>query len=114
MRLRDLDAKFVGHYAAGNFSFLYGPDKCQGVMFQCPKCAESAEQMLDGGYRGVHSVLVWFSNPRDAPMVPDNAIPGPGRWHFTGDSIDTLSLGASVLIDCWHGFIKHGAAYEAK
>ena len=114
MRLAELEGRFVGGYAqiASRVSHreLASVDGAQGVLFECPKCHG-------------HQVLCWFKNPRNAPIVPADAKPGPGRWIFTGDSIDTLTLEPSVdlsKIDAehpahegrcyWHGWVKSGNA----
>jgi hypothetical protein len=124
MRLRHLDAKFIGRYKSGASGTTYRTDvgiaEAQGVMFQCPKCAIGKPT---GGnqhrrfVRGAHYVICWFRNPRNAQPVPDSADPKPGRWYFTGTSIDDLTFtgpGAmSVLLTggCgWHGFVTNGNA----
>jgi hypothetical protein len=89
---------------------LDGVEGAQGVLFICPKCQS-------------HSVLCWFKNPRNASSVPDSAFPKPGRWTFTGETVDTLTLSPSVdlsKIDAenpesqnrcyWHGWVENGIA----
>ena len=91
-----------------SFRHLASVDGAQGICFVCPKCQN-------------HSVLVWFSNPRNAPMVHADAYPGPGRWEFTGDTIESLTLNPSIDLSkidnehpaapchCyWHGWVKNG------
>jgi hypothetical protein len=111
MRLAELEATFVGEYnAQGGFRELPTVEGAQGLLFICPKCQN-------------HSVLVWFKNPRNAPVVPIDALPKPGRWSFSGDTINTVSLVPSVDLSkidtehpaspcrCyWHGFVKDGDA----
>lgn len=126
MRLRDLDAQFLGNWkprlngVGPTYRGGVSIDKAQGIMFQCPKCAEGKPT---GGnqhrrfVRGAHYVLCWFANPRKASRVPDDAYPKPGRWNFEGTSIDDITFvgpgAASVLLTggCgWHGFVKNGDA----
>lgn len=117
MKLSELDAKFVGDYDERSFRFLDGVEGAQGVMFQCPLCAEGKPRAPDGGVMGAHYVVCWFTNPRNAPKVPDDANPKPGRWTFSGETIDELSFvgpnAASIQLEggCnWHGFIRNGEA----
>ena len=66
-----------------------------GIRFMCPKCGE-------------HQVMVWFRG-----CVPDDVVPGPGRWQATGSSLADLSLYPSISLThgCqWHGFVTAGAA----
>lgn len=114
MKLRDLRAYFVGQYdhEAGTMRHLDSVEGAQGIAFLCPKCFQE-----NGGSVGTHSVLCWFLNPRNAPPVPDEADPKPGRWEFSGDTIDDITFtgpaAASVLITSgcmWHGFVKNGEA----
>lgn len=120
MRLRDLDASFVGEVNGSSSKQLSDVDGAQGIMFQCPKCAQGKEVQEKDGERfviGVHYVLCWFSNPRNAEKVPISLAPTPGRWQFEGNSIDDITFigpdAASVLLfgGCsWHGFIRNGDA----
>lgn len=127
MRLRDLSGEFVGKYdpATRSHTRQDSLDGAQGVMFQCPKCASEpgcgpGTGEPDGkGCRGVHYVLCWFANPRNAPRVPDDAEPKPGRWYVATEStgLDDLTFtgpgACSVLLmgGCnWHGFIRNGDA----
>lgn len=114
MRLSQLEATFVGNlcYTDSRESFRHLPTKdgAQGLLLICPKCQN-------------HSVLIWFLNPCNAAPVPAEAKPGPGRWTFSGDGIETLSLTPSVDLSkidnehpespcrCyWHGFVTNGEA----
>lgn len=110
MKLTELEAVFVGHYTPASHRMLESVDGAQGVMFTCPKC-------------GNHQVLCWFKNPRNALPVPDAAFPRPGRWTFTGDTFDVLTLDPSIDLSridgehpahptrCyWHGWVKNGNA----
>jgi len=134
VKLRDLYAEFVGGYHGVDtghdhvgFSRLGDRvvDGVQGILFQCPKCAEGLERGEetdeDGTVRhfvrGAHSILCWFTNPVNAERVPDDADPKPGRWTFSGTSIDDITFigpaAASVLLTggCgWHGFVNNGEA----
>jgi len=74
----------------------------QGVMFLCPVCF-----VKNGGPVGTESVLCYFRGRG----VPDDAVPGPGRWEAHGTGFDDLSLSPSVNVDNghWHGFVTNGA-----
>lgn len=118
MKLTDLEPSFVGNYrehegprgdGVSHFR-LPSVEGAQGVLFTCPKC-------------GGHEVLCWFANPRNAPKVPDAAFPRPGRWTFSGETLDVLTLSPSVDLSgidkdnpaspsrCyWHGFVQNGEA----
>lgn len=125
MRLRDLDASFVGFYDATNRSYKQVEDitDAQGVMFQCPKCAGNKPVEGQEGkrfVRGVHSILCWFRNPRVQLPVADDVAPAPGRWYIRPDStsLDDLTFvgpgNLSVYLTgpgCgWHGFVSKGNA----
>lgn len=81
--------------------------EADGVMFLCPKCASA--ELNDDGKRSGHPVICWF-----AGKVPASASPGPGRWTFTGSTIDDLTLNPSVWLNgagCgWHGWVRNGDA----
>lgn len=108
-KLRDLDANLVGHYdvETGGFAFMPDMDGAQGVWFCCPLCSD-------------HYMLCWFTNPRNAPRVPDDADPKPGRWEASGTGLDDLTLNPSVSLDTplarehgtcrWHGWVQLGEA----
>lgn len=121
MRLRELDAQFTGKWAPKSYYRLDSVEGAQGLLFQCPKCAlgkETGEEDNRKFVRGAHYVLCWFTNPRNAPRVPDDADPKPGRWTFTGNTIDDISFipgpySNSILLigGCaWHGFVTNGDA----
>lgn len=119
MRLTDLDAHFIGNRTAdGSFVRMTSLFGAQGVMFQCPKCAEGKERGEEDGRRFVHSVICWFKTPIGADPVPDDAFPKPGRWNPSGTSLDDLTFvepgAVSVLLTgegCgWHGFVRNGEA----
>jgi hypothetical protein len=122
MKLRDLNASFLGNVApdGSSYQMLDTIDGAQGVIFQCPKCAEGKEAGEEDGRRffvGVHSVICWFVNPRNAPRVSDDINPKPGRWNISGESLDDLTFtgpgASSVLLTSgcgWHGFVTGGDA----
>lgn len=115
MKLVDLEPTFVGGYVPAGLGrpeshhqLGANVDGAQGVMFVCPKC-------------GSHQVLCWFKNPRNAAEVPAVTLPGPGRWMFSGETLDTLTLTPSVDLSAitpdnpphpsrcyWHGFVTNG------
>ena len=131
-----LNAHFIGGYhddratgGSAGYRELPSIEGAQGLLFQCPKCAEGKEYGEErdeitgetiGFHRGAHHIICWFRNPRNAPRVPDDIDPKPGRWWTVGDSIDTLTfdhgeppIAKSVLLvgGCgWHGFITNGEA----
>lgn len=126
MRLRLLDAHFIGCWKPASYRWLEALDCAQGIVFQCPLCAARCEQVVaddgTGYFKGAHYVICWFRNPLNVKPVPDLATPGPGRWWVeSGTSIDSLTLGhgepplnKSILLSgpgCgWHGFIINGEA----
>ena len=113
MRLRDLHATFQkategeGHHKVETLA------EADGVMFQCPKCAQGLETFDEDrgrGVRGAHYVLCWFRG-----RVSDDLTPGPGRWDASGTSLDDLTLSPSVHLSgasgCqWHGWVQSGTA----
>ena len=122
MRLCDLDAQFVGEWRPGGYVRLTSVQGAQGILFQCPGCAAGKPRAEDGGIAGDHYVLCWFVNPvGGALVVPASESPGPGRWTFSGSSIDDTTLSPSVNCDThptiqhpgdchWHGWVKAGDA----
>lgn len=121
MRLRELDATFVGDWRPGGYRRLESMQGAQGLLFQCPQCAIGKPKAEDGCIAGDHYVLCWFANPIGAAAVPASAIPGPGRWTFSGASIDDAMLSPSVNCDThptishpgdchWHGYVRNGEA----
>jgi hypothetical protein len=99
MRLRDLEPEFVRFVPKG-WQATTKIEEAHGVSFLCPKCQ-------------AHYVLCWF---RDRG-VPDDAVPGPGRWSCSGSSLDDISLSPSVNLpgtSCgWHGFVVQGVVTNA-
>jgi hypothetical protein len=118
VRLRELDAHFVIHVVGGH-RVVPSLEQAQGVLFQCPRCAQGKPPgEPDGvGFAGAHYVLCWFRNPRSGLRVPDDVDPRPGRWDVAGTSLDDLSFvgpaAASVHLPTgcgWHGYIRNGDA----
>lgn len=130
MRLVDLDPEWIFDYKTNeqhqrvmrrandsHTHIAHGPDaegydrradipelsiaNAQGVMFLCPVCFKK-----NGGSRGTESVLCWFKDRG----VPDDAVPGPGRWAASGTGFEDLTLSPSVNVDHehWHGWIQNG------
>lgn len=136
MKLHDLNAEFtrVTEYDAdGDCRVRHNQDElegAQGVVFQCPLCAqgkEQGEETDDKGrvrrfVRGAHYVICWFRNPRGAEPVGTNVKPGPGRWWISAEStgIDDLTFvpgepammtSVQLLGGCnWHGHVTGGDA----
>ena len=110
MKLTDLDASFVAAGTAGGHRRVAVAD-AQGVMFQCPHCAQGLELVEEDGrrfFRGVHYVLVWFAGRH----VPTTATPLP-RWAFSGTGLEDLTLQPSVSLAsgcAWHGYVRDGDA----
>lgn len=86
-------------------------DQAHGVAFLCPLCFER-----NSGKRGTHMVICWSRSAG----VPEEAVPGPGRWKMEGTGLADLTLNAdppstarSVLLTSgcgWHGHVTGGAA----
>jgi hypothetical protein len=72
------------------------------VMFQCPQCIDA--------HGGGHYVQCWFRERG----VPDDEMPGPGRWAASGTGLSDLTLTPSMHLlglGCgWHGFVTDGGA----
>ena len=95
MKLQDLDAFFL--LLRGDAPVIT-IDIAQGVFFRCPACTDG------------HGIIAWF---RDRG-VPDEELPGPGRWAPVGTGIDDLTLMPSINVKgCWHGFVKDGEITNA-
>lgn len=124
MKLTELDAHFLANYRTEDGATCYDLhptlDGAQGIIFQCPKCAEGKERGEENGrkfVRGAHRVVCWFGNPINGEPVPADASPLPGRWNPSGTGLDDLTFvgpgAASVLLTggCgWHGFVRNGEA----
>ncbi len=104
MKLRDLDARFVGAGGDGVFNADGTPAKERhgvGLSFKCP---------CGGEHHEYDQVFVAFANPLDGGPPFGN---GP-KWQRTGDTIDDITLSPSIQrMDpggCrWHGFVRNGA-----
>lgn len=120
MKLRDLNAKFLKVISPSSHQYVDTLGEADGVMFQCPLCAQGKEPFEEDGergFRGAHYVMCWF---RHRPNVPDDLEPGPGRWTPQGTGIYDLTfvpgnppMACSVLLTggCgWHGFVSNGDA----
>lgn len=74
------------------------------MIFDCPKCRQP---------EGSHAILAWFRGRG----VPDNALPGPGRWTVdSGSGFADLTLSPSILLTSgcgWHGFVRGGEIVDA-
>lgn len=118
MRLRDLDACFLKlEDPAGKiYQRVDALAEADGVMFQCPKCAQGKPQGEYDGRRhvvGAHYVICWFRG-----KVPDTLDPKPGRWTPSGSGLDDLTfvpgnpaMAISVLLTAGcgaHFFIQNG------
>lgn len=108
MKLAELEPQFIRRTEEGNHRFVDTLGEAQGVMFLCPKCFAA-----NAGNVGTHYVLAWF---RDHG-VPDDEVPGPGRWTPSGTGVVDLSLTPSVHLPgegCgWHGFVTNGSIVNA-
>lgn len=113
MRLRDLEAALIRRDARDDGVYHVQVEtlaEADGILFLCPKCFAE-----NGGRVGTHMVICWFEG-----KVPDDAVPGPGRWTPTGAGLDDLTFvpgqritAVSVLLTggCgWHGFVRDGDA----
>lgn len=125
MKLRALAGEFFGQVNAEERSCRRQDnqlDGAQGVMFQCPKCAEGKPPgEPDGvGFAGAHYIRVCFSNPLNAPVAPAEFDKNP-RWQMSGAGLDDLTLAPSINLDVpdekgevhgcrWHGFVTNGDA----
>lgn len=120
VRLEYLNGRFIGDYNRESKTYheLESMIGAQGVMFQCPKCAQGKPiTESDEGYLcvpGAHYVICWFRNPKNARPVPDDIDPGPGRWTAWGDNIANLTLTPSINLPgkgCgWHAYVRDGIA----
>ncbi len=118
MRLHDLDAEFIGGWYELGFRVLPSVEGAQGLLFQCPMCVVGKSRgnratrkgdapLTRTWFEGAHYILCWFSNPRNTTPVPDDEPPLPGRWLFTGDGIDFLSLSGSIFLSPPRGCGAH-------
>ena len=104
VRLRDLDPQLLAHTGESNSRIITDIKEANGIFFCCPLCYLANESSIIG----THRIKCW------SPDVPDDAVPGPGRWSIVGTSIDDLSLVANsssvhLLNGCgWHGYVQKG------
>jgi hypothetical protein len=119
--LRELDAHFLKCVVTDGRVYHHYEgvtlENADGVIFLCPKCF-----VENGGEIGTHSVICWFIG-----KVPDDAVPGPGRWNPSGTGLDNLTFippgATSVNLDVpdhnaavvssgckWHGIVQNGQA----
>ena len=113
MKLTDLSARFLKFISLREYKMVDSLAEADGVMFQCPLCAQGKPVEEEDGrrfVRGAHSVICWFVG-----RVPDEATPKPGRWNPQGTGLHDLTFvgpgAASVLLTSgcnWHGFVKNG------
>lgn len=111
MRLRDLEAVFRRREVRDDGVFHVPVEtlaEADGIMFLCPQCFAA-----NGGRVGTHMVICWFED-----RVPDDAVPGPGRWKPQGTGLDDLTFvvgkrsnSVALIGGCgWHGFVTNGDA----
>lgn len=107
--LAELDAQLLKRIDARHRRHVEELSSADGVMFLCPKCFKA-----NGGPIGTHMVMCWFIG-----RVPDDEVPGPGRWSPSQEStgLDNLTLvaGSSSIHltgpGCgWHGYVRGGRA----
>lgn len=112
MKLTDLDASFIQRLENGNHRHVETIAEAQGIVFQCPECAKKAERSPDGGYIGVHYLVLFFSNPMTPPSWAQ-AVHGHSGWEARGGTIAELDLSPSIGIGAGnshaHFHIKAGA-----
>lgn len=97
MRLRDLDARFVGSGGEGIAPKRTGI----GMWFKCP-CGKTHDEY--------DRVFITFANPLDGGPPIDEKLP---KWRRTGETIDDISLEPSIQRTdpngCkWHGYVTNG------
>lgn len=113
MRLSELEPMWLRYLKVSDTVFhvkVSGIEHAQGIRFLCPKCYAA-----NNGPIGTHSVVCWSSSRG----VPDDALPGPGRWALRGTSFNDLTLdcepgksrSVALLGGCaWHGYVTAGEA----
>jgi hypothetical protein len=95
MKLADLEPRFIRITDPGWSQEVDTIQEAQGVIFLCPACwLESRKDPVQQKLaimvnHGVHSIKCWSSSRG----VPDDALPGPGRWTLEGTGLDDLTLG---------------------
>jgi hypothetical protein len=80
--------------------------EAQGVSFLDP-----VEFVKNSGPVGTSMVVCWFKGRG----VPDDVVPGPGRWDVSGSTFEDLTLNPSVDLTMggkhpgwWHGWVQNG------
>lgn len=111
MKLRDLDGRFIRNQRPdGSHQTSVEIEGAQGVIFDCPQCTEKRAGHADPDEVGVHSVAIYFSNPRNAAP---SSHPSSNTWEMAGAGLDDLTLNPSIALrgPCdWHGWVKNGDA----
>ena len=105
LSLKTLEPSFLTYTESGKFTLHDQFENADGIVFLCPKCFT-----VNGGPTATHSIICWTDK------VPQDTVPGPGRWIFTGTGYDDLTLTPSVMLPdgcAWHGFIRQGAVTDA-
>lgn len=85
MRLAELEPAWVRWHDGNGMLEVASIDDAQGIRFLCPVCYAAND-----GPIGTHMVCCW-SRSRG---VPNDALPGPGRWQLLGSNFEDLTLGA--------------------
>ena len=113
----------VNHLTSGYRRQGGNIEGAQGIFLYSP-CSFGVDKGIETrswrtSYRGAHGLLIPFSNPRNAPNVPDGHGPQSRdgkrrpRWTMSGTGLADLSLTPSVAVgepECWHGYITSGIA----
>jgi len=121
VKLRDLNGRLIKFSLTQTVRLDDKVEGAQGVMFQCPRCAQGKEIAEEEGrrfVRGAHYIRIFFSNPRGTEVAPPEVDNNP-RWEMSGTGIDDLTLQPSINLDLpengpnsckWHGWVKNGDA----
>lgn len=100
MRLTELEPRFLKVEDERSFRDVDAIAEADGVMFVCPLCLKNQAMTRPG----VHSVICW------RPRVPQTIPPVPGRWEFSGNGYEDLTLTAgssSILLTSPEGCGAH-------
>lgn len=108
LKLADLEPQWIALIEGGR-RLVDTMAQAQGIQFLCPKYFAT-----NNGRIGTHLVICW-SRSRG---VPDDVVPGPGRWKLEGTGFHDLTLAAdppakkrSVKLlggCCWHDHVTCG------
>ncbi len=82
IKLRDLDPQWLKFETRSSFKIVNTIAEADGISHLCPVCF-----IKNNGPIGTHSMIHWFRG-----RVPDDLVPGPGRWSPVGNSFDDLSF----------------------